>query len=276
MFSRREIFDKLRQTAESVYGDEEARQIAQMVLYARTRTTLTDLVLRGDEVVEIKDLEDILSELSASRPVQYILGEAEFCGMDFTVGEGVLIPRPETEELVARVAESSPRSLLDVGTGSGCIAISLARILPKSDIWAVDISDEALHYARHNAKQAGVDIRIMRADALAMPDFGVKFDAVVSNPPYIPISERAQMRRNVVDYEPSLALFVDDDDPLLFYRRIAQQARGMLNEGGRVWFEIHENFAQEVRHMLLCEEYTDVDIFSDINDKARIVCGRVW
>lgn len=276
MATRREIFDRLVVAAESVYGVHEARQIAQMVLSARGGVSLTDLVVRGDEEVDIEDLEQILVELSAARPVQYILGVAEFCGANFAVGEGVLIPRPETEELVARVAASSPKSLLDVGTGSGCIAVSLARMLPRADVWAVDISEDALHYAAMNSRKAGVDIRLMKADALSLPDFGRKFDAVVSNPPYIPISERESMRRNVTEYEPSLALFVDDDDPLLFYRRIAQQARGMLNAEGKVWFEIHENFAEEVHHMLLCEGYTDVEIFNDINEKARIVCARVW
>lgn len=276
MATRREIFDRLVTAAESVYGVQEARQIAQMVLSVRAGVSLTDLVVRGDEGVVIEDMEQILVELSAARPVQYILGVAEFCGADFTVGEGVLIPRPETEELVSKVAVSSPTSLLDIGTGSGCIAVSLARLLPKADVWAVDISDDALRYAAMNVKRTGVDIHLMKADALSLPDFGVKFDAVVSNPPYIPRSEREAMRRNVTEYEPSLALFVEDDDPLLFYRRIAQQARGMLNAEGRVWFEIHENFAEEVQHMLLCEDYTDVEIFNDINDKARIVCGRVW
>ncbi len=275
MSSRREIFDRLVEASEPLYGMQEARQIARMVLFARTSTTLIDMVLRGDESVDIEDLEQITASLAAARPVQYILGEAEFCGMNFVVGDGVLIPRPETEELVHRVAALSPERVLDVGTGSGCIAISLARLVPKADIWAVDISEQALSYASLNARRAGVEIHLMCADALDMPDFGVKFDVVVSNPPYIPLSERAQMRRNVVDYEPSMALFVTDDDPLLFYRRIAQQSRRMLTERGEVWFEIHENFGNQMQSMLLDEGYCDVQLFADINDKSRIVCGRM-
>ena len=275
MISRREIVERLTAAAAPIYGADEARQIARMILEARTGTTLTQLVVEPDAGVEIEDMERIEAAIAAGRPVQYVLGEAEFCGMRFCVGEGVLIPRPETEELVMRVAAARPQSVIDIGTGSGCIAVSVARLLPEADVWAVDLSGEALAYARSNAERLDAGVHFVQADALALPDMGRRFDAVVSNPPYIPHSERRDMRRNVTDYEPAMALFVDDSDPLLFYREIAGQAAGLLTVGGRLWFEVHERYAGEVAGLLVNRGFDDVEIFNDINDKPRIVCGRM-
>ena len=274
MTSRREIAERLTAAAEPLYGVSEARQIARMILEARTGTTLTQLVMEPDAEVRFDDAESVAEQIAAGRPVQYVLGGAEFCGATFAVGEGVLIPRPETEELVMRVAATHPQSVLDIGTGSGCIAVSLARLLTQAEVWAVDLSEEALAYARRNASALDAAVRFVQADALAMPDLGRRFDAVVSNPPYIPQSERASMRRNVTDYEPSMALFVSDSDPLLFYRGIARQAATMLTGDGRLWFEVHERFAGEVAGLLAGENFEEVEIFNDINDKPRIVCGR--
>ena len=276
MSSRREIVDRLTAAAAPLYGESEARQIARMILESRTGTTLTQFVTDPDAEVEIDDTERIAAEIAAGRPVQYVLGETEFCGMSFSVGEGVLIPRPETEELVMRVAATRPNAVLDIGTGSGCIAVSLARMLAGADVWAVDLSAAALEYARQNAVRIGAAVRFVQADALALPDLGRRFDAVVSNPPYIPRSERASMRRNVTEYEPAEALFVDDSEPLLFYRAIARQAvERLLADGGRLWFEVHENFAADVAELLAKEGFAEVKIFDDINDKPRIVCGRM-
>lgn len=275
MSTRREIVERLTAAARPLYGEAEARQIARMILGERTGTTLTQLVVDPDAEVQIDDMEQIAAELTAGRPVQYVLGAAEFCGRRFRVGEGVLIPRPETEELVMRVADARPRSVLDIGTGSGCIAVSLALMLPGAEVLAVDLSEAALGYARRNAERLGAKVRFVQADALTLPDLGRKFDAVVSNPPYIPLSERAAMLRNVTDYEPSMALFVDDAEPLLFYRAIARQAAGLLADGGRLWFEVHERFAGEVAQLLVDECFEDVAVHNDINEKPRIVCGRM-
>lgn len=275
MTTRRDILDRLTAAAEPLYGAAEARQIARMVLSARTGATLTQMVVEPDAGAEIADLERIAREIAAARPVQYILGEAEFCGLTFEVGEGVLIPRPETEELVRRIVGTHPASLLDIGTGSGCIAVSAARLLPDAEVWAVDISSEALAYAGRNAARSGAKVRFIQADALCMPDLGRRFEAVVSNPPYIPLSERQSMRRNVTEYEPATALFVPDDDPLLFYRSTARQAHGFLAPGGRLWFEVHEAFANDVARMLAGEGFADVEIHADINDKPRMVCSRM-
>ena len=275
MISRSEIVARLTAAAEPLYVTGEAQQIARMILEARTGTTLTQFVMMPDTEVEFSDIDDVAAKIAAGMPVQYVLGEAEFCGMRFRVGEGVLIPRPETEELVMRIAETKPMSGLDIGTGSGCISVSLAKLLPDSDVWAVDLSDVALGYARWNAGLLGVDVRFMQADALALPDFGRRFDVVVSNPPYIPHSERSAMRCNVTDFEPAMALFVDDADPLIFYRETARQAGRLLAKGGHLWFEVHERFAGEVADMLADENFMDVKVFNDINDKPRIVCGQM-
>ena len=270
----RKIVDRLTAAAMPLYGSAEARQIAFMILEARTGIDITKFVTQPDVQVVIDDLEHMADEIGRGRPVQYVLGGAEFCGMKFEVGEGVLIPRPETEELVRRIVDSRPASLLDIGTGSGCIAISVAALSPETEVWATDISAKALEYARRNAANAGTKITFMQDDALSGTDAGRQFDAVVSNPPYIPRSEAAGMRINVVDYEPHTALFVDDDDPLVFYRAIARSARRLLTEGGRLWFEIHERFADEVVRLIENEGFVGVEYFDDINGKPRIVCGR--
>lgn len=275
MTTRRSILDRLTAAAEPIYGTAEARQIARMVLSARTGATLTQMVVEPDAAAEIADLERIEREIAAARPVQYVLGEAEFCGLTFEVGEGVLIPRPETEELVRRIAATRPSSLLDIGTGSGCIAVASAALLPGAEVWAVDISAEALAFARRNAARSGAEVRFVQADALRMPDLGRRFEAVVSNPPYIPASERRTMRRNVTEYEPAAALFVPDDDPLLFYRAIARQAHTLLAPGGRLWFEVHEAFAADVAAMLYGEGFAGTETYADINDKPRMVCSRI-
>ena len=274
MIPRREIIDRLTAAAEPLYGTGEARQIARMILEARTGTTLTQMVTEPDGEVEFDDIDSVAAEIAAGRPVQYVLGETEFCGMSFFVGEGVLIPRPETEELTMRVTATHPKSIIDIGAGIGCIAVSLAKMLPEAEVWAVDLSAEALGYARQNAERLGADVKFVHADALAMPDLGRRFDVVVSNPPYIPRSEEAGMRLNVTGYEPKMALFVEDSDPLLFYREIVRQAGTMLDKGGRLWFEVHERFAGEVAELLAYKDFDCVEIFSDINDKPRIVCGR--
>ncbi len=227
---------------------------------------------------EIDDLDTIIGELATGRPVQYVLGHTEFYGRDFAVGEGVLIPRPETEELVAWIASevSSPCAILDIGTGSGCIAATLAAEIPGAMVTAVDISDDALEIAAENCRRLGVGVEVVKADAMALDrTFGQRrFDIMVSNPPYIPASERRAMHVNVVEHEPDMALFVPDDDPLRFYRAIACQGRKMLNDGGRLWFEIHHTMGRVMEEMLNAEGYAEIRIRRDLSDKERMVCCR--
>jgi release factor glutamine methyltransferase len=238
-----------------------------------------ELLVEPDKELVINDIDRIISELLKWRPVQYVIGHEEFDGLVFEVSEGVLIPRPETEELVAWVAsetESGAR-ILDVGTGSGCIAISLGRRVRDSRVWAMDISDVALDIARRNGLRNGSTVEFVKGDALA--DFSSlvdeKLDVVVSNPPYIPRSDASQMRRNVTDYEPDTALFVENSDPLIFYRSIARTARRMLKPGGKLYYEIYELYAAQMCAMLEAEGYTDVVVREDFRGKQRMVCATM-
>ena len=277
MATRREIFNTLCHAAQC-YGEQEARQIAEMIV-ERYGVSRNKLIVEPNEELHIPNLEDIISQLEAWRPVQYILGRAEFMDMSLEVGEGVLVPRPETEELIEWIAtESTPKSkILDVGTGSGCIAIALSRAVAESEVWAMDISREALAIARRNAAKYAPMVQFVEGNALK--DFATlfnnKFDSIVSNPPYIPLSDKGSMRPNVVEYEPHIALFVADDDPLLFYRSIARTARHMLRDGGRLYFEIYELFAENMRHMLHEEGYSDIAVREDFRGKPRMICARM-
>ncbi len=275
---RVDIFNLLVATAEPLYGAREAEQIARMILDEMGGVSTTSLILEPNAECEIEHLDTIVEELAAGRPVQYIIGEADFAGYRFKVREGVLIPRPETEELIFRVLEEATPSsrILDIGCGSGAIAISLAKSLGSAEVWGVDISEEALEIARENNYELGTNVNFAEADALEGVENYVdgEFDIVVSNPPYIPQSEIDNMRPNVVDFEPHLALFVEDDDPLIFYREIARSSRVLLKAGGLLYFEIHEIFGREMVDMLCDMGFKEVCLINDINDKARIVCAE--
>ena len=268
--------DRIRRAIAPLYEPREAEQIARRFTFERCGITLTQYVVAPEAQADIPDLEESVRQLAAGRPVQYVLAHTEFCGMTFEVGEGVLIPRPETEELVAAAAAGAVAgaAALDVGTGSGCIAVSLARLIPDARVTAVDLSPQALAVARRNAVRLGAEVRFVQADALAglheLPD--AAFDLIVSNPPYVPQSDRAAMHVNVRDYEPPEALFVPDDDPLRFYRAIGRAARRLLRPDGRLWFEIYERLADETARLLADEGFGDIAVRRDINDKPRILC----
>lgn len=279
MATRREILTELCRVAGELYGEAEGRQIAEMILLSCGNFSRNSLIVEPNLPLEISDLEQIKQDIASWRPVQYILGYADFCGMQLEVNPAVLIPRPETEELVEWVGSESAEGarILDVGTGSGAIAISLARSLKGSRVWALDISAEALSVARRNGQLYAHNVEFVQGDALA--DFsGVvaeSLDVVVSNPPYIPLSDKVLMRPNVVEYEPQLALFVSDDDPLIFYRSIARTARKMLREGGKLYYEIYEALADEMELMLRSEGYKSIRLREDFRGKPRMICAEV-
>lgn len=275
---RVDIYNLLSATAEPLYGVREAEQIARMILSEMAGVSLTHLVLEPNEQCTIENLDCIVEELSSGRPVQYIIGEADFCSHRFVVREGVLIPRPETEELVYRVVEEcepKPR-ILDVGCGSGAIAISLAKAIEGSEVWALDLSKEALAVSRENNLRLEGRVNIVDGDALNGIENYVdgEFDIIVSNPPYIPYNEECDMRTNVVDYEPHMALFVDDDEPLIFYRKIARSALMLMPSGGLLYFEVHESLWSDVVDILREMGYIGVTMCRDINEKPRIVCAE--
>lgn len=278
MATRREIFRALTEAGAELYGEAEARQIAEMVLESRG-VSRNMLLVEPNEELQFPDLDSVINDIRAWRPVQYIIGTAEFAGMDFEVSDAVLIPRPETEELVDWIASEvgDSASILDVGTGSGCIAIALSRAVSGSSVWALDISADALAVARRNGAKYAPDVRFVEGDALSdfSALFAEKFDVVVSNPPYIPDSDSCLMRRNVTDYEPHTALFVPDNDPLLFYRSIARTALKMLKAEGKLYFEIYESLADEMQRMLRAEGYGEIVVREDFRGKPRMICAKV-
>lgn len=273
----RETIKSIEQALQAIYEPVEATSIAREVVQRISGYNFSQLVVNYDSQYEIADLQQIVEKLMAGCPVQYVTGVAEFCDLDFEVCQGVLIPRPETAELVKIVAENSlgNKRILDVGTGSGAIAVSLAKTLKDSRVVAVDISDIALEVAARNATRNGVEVEFVKVDALGdMSSLGL-FDIIVSNPPYIPNSDRESMHVNVVGYEPHTALFVADNDALCFYRSIAQNALQMLKKGGTLYFEIYELFGHDIAQMLSQMGFRDIEVVKDMFGKERMVwCKR--
>lgn len=271
-------YEKLWNRLCTVYDAGEAKAIVRMVLDERFGLSATDVYcgkvtqLSSDEQEE---LEKIMLRLEQAEPVQYVLGWANFCNRQFSVAPGVLIPRPETEELCSWITEDvgnrQQPAILDIGTGSGCIAISLALDIKGSAVNAWDISTDALRIAKENAARLGADINIMKQDALTPPQDADRWDVIVSNPPYICEKEKAEMERNVLDNEPAIALFVPDNDPLLFYRAIALYGTKALKPKGMLFFEINAAYAAETCNMLRQLGYVDVEARNDIFGKARMV-----
>lgn len=262
-----------------LYGAREARSIALLAASELSGLPAGAFLTDPGAALAIEGLEQAVAALAQGRPVQYVTKSAEFLGRRFAVREGVLIPRPETEELAAWVVreERQARTLLDVGTGSGCIAATLALELPEAEIAAAELSEAARSVAAENFRLLGARVTLRRADALhdLAEVFPGPFDAIVSNPPYVPQSDLEAMHTNVRDHEPHEALFVPDDDPLLFYRAIARAGRRILHPGGRLYFEIYHLHADAMREMLCAEGYTAAEVREDLFGKPRMLCCRL-
>lgn len=286
-----------------IYNEREAQAIVRTVLDALFGMSLTDICLGKVTQLSADDttrLEKIMQRLEKSEPVQYVLGAEWFAGRLFDVAPGVLIPRPETEDLVKWACDEAKEkekednskeergkeekevskkeevphpSILDIGTGSGCIAITVALALPQARVTAWDISTDALAIAAGNAHRLGASVRFEHQDALSAPDDEACWDVIVSNPPYICDKERADMSDNVLSYEPELALFVPDNDPLLFYRAIARYASKALKPGGRLLFETNTAYAHEVAQAMADEGFTAIEVRNDCFGKPRMVKG---
>ncbi len=235
--------------------------------------------LSGEEKTSIRD---IVERLTTYEPIQYILGKTDFCGLEFSVTPAVLIPRPETEELVDIIVHDYPQGgidVLDIGTGSGCIAVSLGKQLNGSRVSALDVSAEALRVARKNARDNNVEVLFYEADILQPSvvegSIETMFDVIVSNPPYVMEKEKVGMEKNVLGYEPSLALFVPDDDPLLFYRHIAHFARQKLKEKGRLYLEINAQMGDAIVDSLCMMKFNDVELLRDLSGKDRFIKAEI-
>ena len=276
--TRAEIVGYISDRIASLYPESECRHIARMVAAALSHETESKYLIEPNEVVEIENIEHCVEELANGRPVQYVIGRADFCGEEFIVREGVLIPRPETEELVMWAMECAEGrekvDILDVCTGSGCIAIALKKRVRSATVTAIDLSDEALCIAHENAAKLNAEVEFIKDDALQGLESidGRKFDIIVSNPPYIPQSEISAMHINVTDHEPHMALFVDDHDPLIFYREIARVAKNALSDNGFLLFEIHETLAEQTAEMLGREGFCNIEIRHDFRLKPRMIC----
>ena len=279
--TRREILRYICHRIEHLYPVQERISIARIIAPELEGVSFTKYLIEPDEVTTIEGLEEKVEELAQGRPVQYVLGTAEFCDLKFSVREGVLIPRPETAELVEWVLQmadrNKPLKVLDIGTGSGCIALALKKAAPNWDVTGLDISEDALKGAKENAGRNNAEVHWLQADILSpqcpitSSPHRLHFDIIVSNPPYICNREKKDMDARVLDYEPHSALFVPDTDPLLFYRQIASLA----TSPAMLFFEINEAYGNEVCEMMAEMGYTDIQLKNDMYGKPRMVFGAI-
>ena len=243
--------------------------------YKRIDVSLKSETLIMPETFEY--FETLISRLLTYEPIQYILGTTSFFGLEFKVDANVLIPRPETEELVAWILNqtdsSQPLKILDIGTGSGCIAVSLAKHLPNAEVYALDVSPAALEMAQYNAQQNGVQLHAMEANILEWTTTELQFDIIVSNPPYVRESEKERMAPNVLEHEPHLALFVENNHPLVFYKAIVTLSTQALKKQGLLYFEINEYLAENTKALCSSDVFEDVQLKTDIFGKHRMICA---
>lgn len=272
------IYKELWHRLMPLYDENEAKAIARMVYEERFGLTLSDLLMGRDADLPHEELEQLAQRLEQGEPVQYVLGKADFCGRSFHVEPGVLIPRPETMELIRLVnanVNANPQppanTILDIGTGSGCIAITLALNLPEAEVTAWDISDKALAVARGNAQRLGAKVQFEKRDALQPPDDISSWDIIVSNPPYVCEREKKQMERNVLNWEPPLALYVPDNDPLLFYRSIGCYAQKALKPKGCLLMEMNALYGDSMLNLMESIGFTHVQLYKDQFGKDRFI-----
>lgn len=267
----------IKQKLQGYYTESEAVSIAKLLLTQVFGMPVIELYAGKDNsfsAKEQKQLDDILIRLQNYEPVQYIIGVEDFYGLTFEVDPNVLIPRPETEELVDWIIQENRNAglrVLDIGTGSGCIAVSLAKNLEDAKVTAWDVSEGALRVAARNCRRNGVDVRLEQKDILQLSSSDRQFDIIVSNPPYIAEKEKAAMEANVLEWEPGLALFVPDEKPLLFYRKISELGLEMLKPGGRLFFEINRAYGRQIVEMMSVLGYRNIELKKDISQNDRMI-----
>ena len=272
------IYIYIRQALSGHYPDTEASALAKWILTEVFHFSAVDLYAGKDmnfSTNETSKLEDILTRLKRYEPLQYILGQAFFCSLPFYVTSDVLIPRPETEELVEWITDDYAKKervrVLDIGTGSGCIPVALSKRLKKAEVFSWDVSEKALDIARRNVLLNQVEVKLEQVDVLSGIYPRIKVDILVSNPPYIAEKERKDMEPNVLDWEPGLALFVPDDDPLVFYRRIGELGMDSLVEGGSLYYEINRAYGAETVRLLEDMGYEKVELRKDLSGNDRMI-----
>jgi len=278
------VIDYIKNELKPFYPDTEIKSFIHLILEHVCQIKPCEILICKD--IKISDnkqaeIERIVASLKEYEPIQYILGESEFFGLTFSVNQSVLIPRPETEELVELILKNHSEknlSILDVGTGSGCIAVSLVKNMPSATVYALDISDDALSTAKENAARNQAEIQFYRQDIFAeLPEniAAEKFDIMVSNPPYVTPSEKSAIHDNVLKYEPHVALFVPQNNPLLFYERIADTGHSLLNKPGFLYFEINPFYRKDICRMLLTKGYSNIKLYKDISGKDRMISARI-
>jgi release factor glutamine methyltransferase len=264
-----------------IYDAGEAESFFYLILEEKNQMKRIDLALRPDLEFSKEELlvwNSILEQLKKEIPIQYLLEKTSFYGLDFEVNESVLIPRPETEELVdwilsnnRIIQESKNLKILDIGTGSGCIAISLAKNILNSEVYAIDVSEKALATAKKNAELNNVNVTFINQNILETEDLKQQFDIIVSNPPYVRNLEKEEIKKNVLDNEPHLALFVEDNDALVFYRKIAELAQKNLSEHGQLFFEINQYLGKEMINLLEKMNFKNIELRKDIYGNDRMI-----
>ena len=266
-----------------IFDEGEAESFFYLILEEKQQLKRIDLALQPDLVFSKDEMivwNLILEQLKQEIPVQYLLGKTSFYGLDFEVNANVLIPRPETEELVDWIIKSQKSKvksqefrILDIGTGSGCIAISLAKNIPNAQVFAIDVSEKALATAKKNAEINKVKVSFLSINILAKTDLEQQFDIIVSNPPYVRNLEKDEIKKNVLDNEPHLALFVEDDDALIFYKKIAELAQKNLSENGQLFFEINQYLGKEMIELLERMNFKNIELRKDIYGNDRMILG---
>ena len=269
----------IRDELKDLYSEKELLSVSRLLISNITGFTFTEILVNKNTIFsehQREILKNYLEKLKSGMPVQYVLGETEFFGLIFRVDNSVLIPRQETEELVEWIVQESVKQsvILDVGTGSGCIAIAIKHLRGDVEVHACDISARSLHTACGNAEKNGVHVRFFEMDILKETDLTEKYHVIVSNPPYIPISEKETIATGVKDFEPEMALFVPDDDPLLFYRKIAMYAQSHLYTDGKLFFEVHRDYGKACVEMLKAMNFEDVILRKDIAGNDRMVGAK--
>ena len=270
----------IKSELKDLYSPDEISSLTRLILEKEFAVPFADILackFNHLSDAEMQKLTEIVGKLKNSEPIQYILGETDFFGLAFYVNGSVLIPRPETEELVQWVlesAENKPMKILDIGTGSGCIAVTLAKKLPSAEVHAWDISEDALEVARKNAERNGVKVIFVKRDMLLEPVSDEKFDIIVSNPPYVTEVEKTEMQENVLNFEPHLALFVPDDNALVFYEKIADFALTNLNKGGQLFFEINRAKGADIARLLEEKGFKNIELRKDISGNERMVMAE--
>lgn len=279
----KDVIQEYKVALKDLYSEGELSQVIFLVFEFVKHFSKIDLVVKNDEIIsadEKKKFDEILAQLIKNKPVQYVLGYSGFSGMKLKVNEHVLIPRQETEELVKWIIDESVHSVLntqysvlDVCTGSGCIALALKKEMPNAEVFSLDVSEEALAIAKENSQSNNLKINFTQADILQTPlsDLKTKFDLIVSNPPYVLEREKLLMDTKVLNYEPHLALFVEDTDPLIFYKAISDFAIHHLKPGGKLYFEINETKGKAVAELLSSKGFSEVEVKKDLNGKDRMV-----